>query len=754
MDPVCRLKEGVVIHHDRGGAGCVVKDLTTGRDYAFGAVECFLLRHLLGRHAAGPEGRTEKVDPELQEALGRIDAFKEHLLSLGILQADSPATEPDEPVNPENSAPASEEKGPVPEPVSFCLRLFDPRPLLAKTTGALGAMRLLAWLSPLWVAVGLFVFYFHRNILLQEIAGTWHEHGFWGRLLLTAFTLNLVSQYARALVAHHLGLKVTAFGLVCAYGLLPRFYFQLAPKPSLPRRQQLLLAATPLVTKAVLFGGAALVWAMLRLRTPAVASMALETATLALLTLILFGNPFWKGDGYRLLALYLEAGDLRQQARQALRSYFRSDARAIRRHLRHRHALAAYAVLSYLFVGLIVTAALWLLYQRLVPRYGGIGFVLFVGLVAWIWRWIRNQRQKSLSHMAEAANKSMTRRRVNTVWWRFWGKIAVAVAILGVAWLPYRYDPSGPAEIQPADRRTIEAPIAGILEKIYFEGGEWVSADTLIARMEDVRQRRDVAVLEAEIARKRHEIVILENTPSMEQVRLAEEELRTARLAYQYSSKSLERHTKLRQQGIVSEQEYESVREQMILDLQAVHEKEAALAALKASVYPEEIQAKQEDLQALQAQLTYSKNQLEKTRLRMPISGRIVTLRLKELESRYLEEGDVVAEVEQTHVMRVSIYLPEGDIRYVRPDSSVWIKLWALGGKVVHGRVRQIAARVQAEANVDAVEVIVEVDNRDGLLKSGMRGYAKIKGEHLPLLLAFGQSVLRFLQVEMWAWVP
>jgi len=52
------------------------------------------------------------------------------------------------------------------------------------------------------------------------------------------------------------------------------------------------------------------------------------------------------------------------------------------------------------------------------------------------------------------------------------------------------------------------------------------------------------------------------------------------------------------------------------------------------------------------------------------------------------------------------------------------------------------------------VRVTSELENRNGTLKSGLTGYAKIEGEEMPAALAFTRVVVRFFQIEFWSWLP
>jgi hypothetical protein len=52
------------------------------------------------------------------------------------------------------------------------------------------------------------------------------------------------------------------------------------------------------------------------------------------------------------------------------------------------------------------------------------------------------------------------------------------------------------------------------------------------------------------------------------------------------------------------------------------------------------------------------------------------------------------------------------------------------------------------------VRVLVDISNTQKNLKAGMSGYAKIEGRSMPVIAAFTRSIVRFVQIEVWSWLP
>ena len=52
------------------------------------------------------------------------------------------------------------------------------------------------------------------------------------------------------------------------------------------------------------------------------------------------------------------------------------------------------------------------------------------------------------------------------------------------------------------------------------------------------------------------------------------------------------------------------------------------------------------------------------------------------------------------------------------------------------------------------VRVTTEIANDDGLLKSGMTGYAKIATEPRPVWDVLSRPIIRWFRVQFWYWIP
>lgn len=326
--------------------------------------------------------------------------------------------------------------------------------------------------------------------------------------------------------------------------------------------------------------------------------------------------------------------------------------------------------------------------------------------------------------------------------------------VLILLFLPYRYETGGAAEILPLATRQIYAEQPGVIDQVFFEGGEWVEQGSVLAQMARHRQSKDFRTTEVSIEKQRATIARLETTPSQEELELQKELLKTARLQYAFSAAQAARLKTLYESGGISFDTYDDAVEEMEVEEQRVSEREANLAAVEGQISPYELAAARAEEQRLTEELVYFKERLHRTALHMPIDGRIITMRLKDLQNKFLDDGDLFAEVEDARQVRIKIAVPEADMGEVSEGDAVRLKLWAYPDRFFHSDVSRIyPATAEAEYGT-IVEVESLLDNAEGLLRSGMTGHAKIEGREMFVIQAFTRALVRFVLIEVWSWLP
>jgi RND family efflux transporter MFP subunit len=153
----------------------------------------------------------------------------------------------------------------------------------------------------------------------------------------------------------------------------------------------------------------------------------------------------------------------------------------------------------------------------------------------------------------------------------------------------------------------------------------------------------------------------------------------------------------------------------------AVEHHTAATASVEAAV--RQIEARRGELNAALGQATAARINLGDTSLTAPMPGVIV--------GKSVERGSLVAAgtaaftLDDTRVVKVNFGVPDSMLGYLKLGDEVPVKVEALQGRTLTGRITEIAASANRESRVFNIEVTLP--NRDRSLKVGMIARVRIE---------------------------
>lgn len=128
-----------------------------------------------------------------------------------------------------------------------------------------------------------------------------------------------------------------------------------------------------------------------------------------------------------------------------------------------------------------------------------------------------------------------------------------------------------------------------------------------------------------------------------------------------------------------------------------------------------------------------------------PIDGVVLKNGLEDAEGAPLKQGQMIFEIAPLNRMIFNIYVSQTDIAYVEQGMKVRVRVDACQ-RTFEGKIARI--RPQAEMYEDDSVFVAEVEfeNEDGLIRPGMRGYAKIHGKHHSIGWVLFRKPVGFLQ--------
>lgn len=238
-------------------------------------------------------------------------------------------------------------------------------------------------------------------------------------------------------------------------------------------------------------------------------------------------------------------------------------------------------------------------------------------------------------------------------------------------------------KLEPKDYVDVGAQVSGLVRKLHAEIGDTVKQGDLIAEIDPDVYEAQVRAAAARL--KTLEAQMQEQTAQAEQAR-----------------QKFERHEKLIKDKAVSREALEDA--QTTLNIA-----QARLQSLAA-----QIEEAQSTLEGHQTNLGY-------TRIDAPMDGTVVSQAVKEGQTINANQtAPVIVQVANLSTMTVRAQVAEADVMKLTTDMPVYFTTLGAQGRRWQGTVRQILPSPENVNDVVLYNVLVDVDNEDGQLMTGM----------------------------------
>ncbi len=521
-----------------------------------------------------------------------------------------------------------------------------------------------------------------------------------------------------------------------------------------------------------IFCVATLVWGIAREQGSQLSLLALVASQTALILFLVTSFPLVPSEGQRWLGVMLNEPRLMAKMLMSLNYLFRGGRMPPMMSKADIWPMALFGIgtilTSLALVGFVASAILIYLARTL----DGLGVIIFlVGSVAcalWLTALVRTQikkpKQFDKAAFKQIAMASETGKPVKAegeeeeemslgsrakVFWAL-----VLVALIGVAFLPYDYYAGGQVEILPTARGQAVARTEGELVEILVDEGIEVEAGETVARLSSWDQESEIFVTEERLEGAQASLARLMAGAKQEEIELARTQVESAQSDVEYYEAEAERARKLVLTGTVSSAALERAESDLAKRLANLEVARASLELVESPPTTEEVAVSEAEVARLERELEFAKGELERTHIITPVAGRVVTGNLELKLGRYMRPGDVLMEIEQSSVVQAEISVPESDITLISLGDTVRLRTWGNSRDVILGTVETVAPAAEDEGYGSVVRVGASFPNEGDKLRSGMTGYAKIFGGEMRVWQAYLRSIMRFVQVEVWSWVP
>lgn len=267
-------------------------------------------------------------------------------------------------------------------------------------------------------------------------------------------------------------------------------------------------------------------------------------------------------------------------------------------------------------------------------------------------------------------------------------------------------------EIDPREKVNISAHVVGKIEHLYVEEGDLI--------------RKGQPFLDLE-----KETYVAARDQWSAQLRKAHTEVRQAEVALADSRNKLGRARRLSQEGILSAEQLEA----------------AELAEANAGLRLEDAR---ESVRQAQANLAEAQDNLRKTTIYAPLTGRVIALNTEEGEvvvsGTMNNPASVIGEIADLSVILAQVDVDETEVVLVKPGQLARILVDALPDREYHGRVAEVGnkgfSRPQ-QPDVTFFKVEILLDDPDEDLRPGMSVRAEVDtAVHRDVLVVPIQAVV------------
>ncbi|MGH7766698.1 MAG: efflux RND transporter periplasmic adaptor subunit [Candidatus Binatia bacterium] len=586
---------------------------------------------------------------------------------------------------------------------------------------------------------------------------------------LTLFVVTTAHEFAHALTCKYFGGEVREMGFLLIY-FHPAFYTNVSDAWLFPEKaKRLWVTFAGAYLDLFLWASATVLW---RISDPAtsVHFAALIVMAACGLKNIFNLNPLIKLDGYYLLADYLEIPNLRQKSFHYLRSEIARlrgrSAEAKEVGSRERRIYLAYGLLGSIYTWWMLGLVAFTFGRFLIGSYDAVGLLLAAAFVWMLFGKSLKQSVPSFSRLWDGGG-SFPSEQVKKA-------LGVSAAVILVLLL-IRPDLkiTGELRILPSHNADVRTEVEGVVEAVHVREGNPVRRGEPVATISNRELRAEREKVAGEIAEKRAKLKMLEVGPRVEDIEVAKTHVGSARARLNYPQALLGMSDTLFKRQLISRKELEEVRGKVTAGKRELEEAESKLRALTAGSRPEEIEAAKLEIDRLETQRGYIDERVRLMSVASPIDGVVTTPArdLKDNIGKYVQKGDLIAEVYELKLITAEILVPEREVGDVQVGQPVGVKSRAYPDRTFYGKVVSIGARAgngNGHAGSGAVSdpaadgtppekgmvvVTTQLDNSSLLLKPEMTGKAKIFTGTRNVLSLLARRLARIFAVELWSWV-
>ena len=289
--------------------------------------------------------------------------------------------------------------------------------------------------------------------------------------------------------------------------------------------------------------------------------------------------------------------------------------------------------------------------------------------------------------------------------------------------------------------------IPGRVDQLAVQVGDRVKAGQVIARLEQEDLRAAVELARANLANAEAKLATVRNGARTQEIQTAEANLRQVEANQLLAQVNLERYRQLYQDGGIALQQVDIAARDHDVAVAQIRTAREQLSLTREKYTPEDLQVAEAEVRQARAALRIAEANLGYATITAPMGGVVASVSTQQGET--VTSGSAAAQaptfvtiIDLTR-LQVDAYVDETDIGKVHVGQEATFSVDAFPDKEFMGTVTAIYPKALIQQNVVTYDVVIAIDNREGLLRPDMTTNTTITVAKREKVLAIPNQAVR-----------
>jgi macrolide-specific efflux system membrane fusion protein len=289
--------------------------------------------------------------------------------------------------------------------------------------------------------------------------------------------------------------------------------------------------------------------------------------------------------------------------------------------------------------------------------------------------------------------------------------------------------------------------IPGRVDQLAVQVGDRVTAGQVIARLEQDDLLAAVEKARADLAAAEAKLATVRNGARPQEIQAAEAAIRQAEANRLLAQVNLERYRALYQDGGIALQVVDTAARDYDVAAAQVRAAREQLSLTRDKYTPEDLQYAEAQVGQSRAALRIAEANLGYATITAPMSGVVASVSTQQGETvtsgSAASQAPTFVTIIDLNRLQVDAYVDETDIGKVRLGQEAAFSVDAFPDKEFSGKVTAIYPKALIQQNIVTYDVVIAIDNREGLLRPDMTANTTITVARREKALAIPNQAVR-----------